>query len=196
MSTLSLIMESPKSLKRTYADAGLGEPSQDPQAPSPHSTQFSPSPCEATQENTSSQFTSDVPPPTSSVPVDTALLSSSASSNTLPKAKAKRTKLTFEEKEVQRIEKEFKEHQKAEEKARKEQEKAMKEEEKAKKEAEKASSERQKAEEKAKKEEEKKLKEIEKEERRRAKEEQVRIKLEEKKQKEEESNRKARVCTS
>ncbi len=187
MSTLTLPMASPRSLKRTCDAAGLEDPSQEYSTTAARLKQASSVFNGAAPEMALCQPTGEAPHPTSSAPVNTPI-PHSATSNSTPKPRAKKAKLTFEEQEVQRIEKEFKERQKADEKARKE-------EEKAKKEAEKESIERQKTQEKARKEEEKRLKDLEKEEKRKAREEQARIKMEEKKQKEEESNKKARVYT-
>lgn len=185
MSTLTLPTASPRSLKRTSDEAGLEELIREQQVLVQSSRQPSPVPRAGVQKAISSQSIGDFQPSTNPAPADSSI-SATVLPNTVPKSKAKKPRLTFEEKEALRIEKDFKDRQKAEDKARKE-------EEKTKKEAEKEAVELQKAQDKARKGEEKRLKEIEKEEKRKAKDEQARIKLEEKKQKEEESNKKARV---
>ena len=164
-------MASPKSLKRSYDEAYLEEtvsasstaPTQSPE-PSSSDTKSHQSGLLLTSTRvTGGLALSDQPAPSIEVePTPTPLPSSS-------QTPAKRSKLTFQEKEVRRIEKDFKAREKAEEKARKE-------------------------EEKAKKEEEKKAKEAEKEEKRKAREQQAHAKQEEKRIKEEEKNRRSRVC--
>ena len=171
MSTLTLSMASPKSLKRSYDEAYLEEtvrpmsstPSQDSETAFLNTkTHESSLPATDTRATGGSALSNQPAPSIELEPVGTALTSSTHTPG-------KRSKLSFQEKEVRRIEKEFKAREKAEEKARKE-------------------------EEKAKKDEEKKAKEAEKEEKRKAREQQAHAKQEEKRIKEEEKNRKSRVC--
>ena len=113
---------------------------------------------------------------------------------------AKRRKLTFAEKEAQKIEKAHKELRKKEELARKEEEKAKKEEEKVRKEQEKKAREEEKRAKEELKENERKKREEEKEEKRKvkeaekvAKDEEKKRKDAEKKVKEDEKSKKERV---
>lgn len=194
MSTLTLGMASPNALKRTYAEAGLDHPTYDQSTPANFQTLAVPPAFASTQGCTSSQ--GPVAPqqftPEGFNSAGGIIPSENATTSTLDPP-LKKSKLTFAEKEVKRIEKEFKDRQRVEEKAKKEEEKAKKEEERARKEAEKEA-------EKARREEDKRAKDAEREEKRRIREEQARMRQEEKKQKEderlkkeEEKNKKARA---
>ena len=198
MSTIILPMASPKSLKRGFKDTGLGESYLDKQTPQQTYEQSStvvgsemaPDPgVDVASSADSSRLTSPAPSHASSSAVRD-VNAQIPQGNTTPSTgtSKKKTKLTFAEKEVRRMEKETKDREKAEEKIRKEQEKEIRD--------------RQKAEEKAKKEEEKRAKDLEKEARRLVQEEKTRIKEEEKRKKdeekakkEEEKNKKAKVTT-
>jgi len=210
MSTLALAMASPSSLKRTYAEAGLEDvlPAPAPSSPFCALTTPSPTPNSATQDKIFSQNVpaSSVSPALMSIPTGTPVsmpngcVSATGTPITPTQQPTKKSKLTFEEKEIKRIEKEFKDRERAEERARKEAEKAKKEGKKSKKDEEKAKKEAEKEAEKTKREEEKKLREAEKEDRRIKKEETTRLKHEEKAkrdvekaEKEEEKNKKASV---
>ena len=207
MSALTLTMASPKSLKRSYDDAGLQEPthiSNDPtleasasriliasgHKPNPH-----PAAVQYAEVNGSTKaiVLPDVVNDHTCAPTNGL---DSKPPSTGNQVMAKRTKLTFEEKELQRIEKDFKAREKAEEKAKKEEERAKKGEEKKIRDA-------VKQEEKEKKEEERKVKDAAREEKRKAKEQQAHLKKEEKRAKEEgkkrqedEKDRKSRVGIS
>ena len=185
MSTMVLPMASPKSLKRNFDEVsmqeGFPERNDEPQ----------------------SALASPIPSSMPSSTPQTQLAPSTSNLNQAapPADSSKKPKLSFAEKEAQRIEKEFKEQQKAEDRIKKEQEKLQREKEKVAKEEERLK----KAEEKAAKEEERLKKADEKkqkdEERRKIKEEkdkvkeEERIKREEEKQKkDEEKAKKERVC--
>ena len=193
MSTLVLPMASPKSLKRTYEEAEL-----ETQSPGQHHSQersMAPPTIQAipdsmNERSLSGAFTQpNVPVPnlnnahsSPSKAFDMPLPPGNRLSDTTQKSK-----LTFAEKEVRRIEKEYKDQQRAEEKVKREEERLRRERDKNEKEQE-----------KAKKIEERRLKD---EDRRKAKEERERVKAEEKAKKEEEKqkreeekNKKARVC--
>lgn len=195
MTTLLLPMPSPTSLKRTYTDAGLGEPES-------FAEDRGELPIYSTTQSTAPDASNPLPP-ASSLPIlqhtsgtsDTAKYDNSqpptdvATSNatytkTTTTSTKKKTKLTYEEREVLRIEKEFKERQKLQDKAKKDEEKAKIAQEKAEKEAQRV--------------EEKRIRDAEKEDRRKLKLEQNRQREEEKLLKQEEKNKKARVghCTS
>ena len=191
MSTLTLPMTSPKSLKRSFDDANLDNLPPNPSviddgpsaflmtkmpvdqgndpAPSIDSSRLSsPAPSHASSSAVRDSITQIIQQPTTSAP------------------NSKRPKLTFAEKEARRAEKEVKDRDRIEEKARKEQEKETRD--------------RQKVEEKAKKEEEKRAKDLERdtkrlmqEEKNKVKEEEKRKRDEEKARKEEEKNKKAKV---
>ena len=198
MSTIILPMASPKSLKRSFEDTGLGEPYLDQQTAQrayeqPSTIIGSEIVLEVGVDAASSADSSRLTSPAPSYASSSAVRDVNAQTpqgNTTPSAgtSKKRAKLTFAEKEARRMEKETKDREKAEEKIRKEQEKEIRD--------------RQKAEEKAKKEEEKRAKDLEREARRLIQEEKTRIKEEEKRKKdeekakkEEEKNKKAKVNT-
>ena len=167
MTTLAVPMASPSSLKRSYDEAGLEEP---PGVALACSTQVKALPTQSEQANEPSQASRDMS--VSNNPVTSVM--SAVLADPVPQSAqtpAKKPNLTFDEKEVQRIEKEFKAREKAEEKAKKEEEKARKETEKLKKE------------------EGKKAREALKEDKRRVKEAQAQAKQEEKRLKEEEKQR-------
>ena len=196
MSTLTIGMASPNALKRTYAEAGLDHPTYDQSSPA-HFQSLAPTPTfEGSQSCTSGQNPlAPQHPNAASEGFNSAgaIIPHENTSTASSEPVVKRTKLTFAEKEVRRIEKEFKDRQKAEEKTKREEEKAKKEEERERREAEREA-------EKARREEDKRAKDADKEEKRRVKEEQARMRLEERKQKEderqkkeEEKNKKARV---
>jgi len=196
MSTLTLPMTSPKSLKRSFDDANLENLPRNPLVipenhEGPSAMLMTKMPADQGNDPApsvdSSRLSSPAPSHASSSAVRDAtvqaLQHSTASAPT-----SKNPKLTFAEKEVKRMEKEFKDREKAEEKARKEQEKETRD--------------RQKVEEKAKKEEEKRTKDLEREtkrliqeEKNNVKEEEKRKRDEEKARKEEEKNKKAKVRT-
>lgn len=172
MSTVALPMASPKSLKRTYADAGLEGSLRDCSI-SPASSVSIPIPSiedtkeiACSQASTTSSATDALPAPSNSAPLIADGVTPVSVATVNPPSK--RTKLTATEKESRKLEKEAK----AREKAKKEGEKE---------------------EERAKKEDEKRAKEFAREEKRKAKEEQARLKQEEKQKKEEEEIKKARV---
>ena len=196
-------MSSPACLKRSYADTGLDEPYPDQITPSSSAL----TPAVAPKQNVLSS------PSPANVHIPDGFTAASSSANpAVPDSSAtqmeksnKKVKLTYAEKEAERIEKQFNEQQKAQQKMKKEEEKEFREqqkaEEKIKKDMEKQFKEQQKAEEKIKKEEEKRIKEAEKEERKKVKEEQAKAreaekqkKMEEKQKVEEEKSKKARVC--
>ena len=185
MSTLTLAMTSPKSLKRSYDEASLEE------APRPilHTPRSAPS-----DEQMHEQGTHHYPPASSlnSISPQPGCAASNAQDEvdngaTVPEIQpSNKNKLTYEEKEVKRLEKEFKAREKVEQKAKKEEERAKKEHEKEL--------------EKAKKEKDKKIREDERLEKKKIKQEQAHAKLEEKrlreetkKKQEDEKNRKNRV---
>jgi len=196
MSTLTLPMASPKSLKRSFGDANLENFPPKPQAvpenlEQPAAVPMTEMPVDQGHDHApsvdSSRLSSPAPSHASSSAVRDATVQALQHS-TVSAPTSKKFKLTFAEKEVKRIEKEFKDREKAEEKARKEQEKEIRD--------------RQKVEEKAKKEEEKRTKDLEREtkrliqeEKNKVKEEEKRKRDEEKARKEEEKNKKARVRT-
>lgn len=127
MSALTLTMASPKSLKRSYHDAGLDEPV--PVSP----TASAPVPLPAALHDQGPYQSSTAGQANGVTPVchDTPLRTAAGAPSTQPvagtQASAKKTKLTFEEKELRRIELDFKAREKADEKARKEEEKRVKE---------------------------------------------------------------------
>ncbi len=163
MSVSALVMASRNTLKRTFDEAGLGDP-----IAASHTMQSG-----CLSGNTSplvSQSSAQNDPPTSTLPC-----ASQATPIMVHKEASKKPKLTFAEKEAKRIEKEFKDQERVQEKAKKDEEKTKRDEEKA-----------QKAE-------EKRIRDAEKEEKRKAREEQTKLKEEEKARKEDEKNKKARV---
>ena len=202
MSALTLAMTPPKSLKRSYSDAGLQAPTNAPnnvEAFPSYTIDISnqkPGSAQTTDPSVETIIATVVPGAegdSSSAAADGASFYLSSLTNQAP---AKRTKLTFEEREVKRIEKDFKAREKAEEKIKKDEEKAKKEEEKRIRDA-------LKQEEKVKKEQERQIRDTEKEEKRKAKEQQAHLKLEEKrtrdeekKRQEDEKDKKSRVCIS
>lgn len=187
MTTLTLPMTSPNSLKRTYAVTELEHPTNVKNLPSAFQTTIMPSSTASTHNNAHSpppsQAPQTSPPPSSPLIPNSSVLGAGTAAATAPSTviqpPVKKAKLTFAEKEARRAEKEFKDRQKAEEKAKKDEEKAKKE---------------------AKREEDKRVKEAEKEEKLREREVEKRLKLdeqllkdEEKHRKEEEKIKKARV---
>ena len=196
MSTIILPMASPKSLKRSFEDTGLGESYLDQQTPQQTyeqpstviGSEMAPDPgVDVASSAASSRLTSPAPSYASSSAVrDVKTHILPGNPTPINSTSKKRTKSTFAEKEARKMEKETKDREKADEKIRKEQVKEIRD--------------RQKVEEQAKKEEEKRAKVLEKEARRLVQEEKTRIKEEEKKRKdeekakkEEEKNKKAKV---
>jgi len=196
MSTLTLPLASPKSLKRSFDDANLENFPPEPQVgpenyEQPAVVPMTEMPADQGDDHApsvdSSRLSSPAPSHASSSAVRDATVSALQHS-TVSAPTSKKPKLTFAEKEVKRMEKEFKDREKAEEKARKEQEKETRD--------------RQKVEEKAKKDEEKRSKDLEREtkrliqeEKHKVKEEEKRKRDEEKARKEEEKNKKVKVRT-
>ena len=177
MTTLTLPMTSPNSLKRTYAVTELEHPTNVKNLPSAFQATIMPSSTASTHNNAHSpppsQAPQTSPPPSSPLIPNSSVLDAGTAAATAPSTviqpPVKKAKLTFAEKEARRAEKEFEDRQKAEEKAKKDEEKAKKE---------------------AKREEDKRVKEAEKEEKLRAREVEKRLKLEEQLLKDEEKHRK------
>lgn len=198
MSIVALSMASPRSLKRTYDDAGLERSLHD--QPFGHVVLDSTPPSSVFdgRENTPSQASpaslSSSAPPLSNTSNPTLVNPTTTSTSAVnAQSSIKKPKLTFDEKETMRAEKEFKAREKAELKAKKEEERATREAEKAEIKAKKETEKETKEREKAQREEEKRAKDAAKEEKRKDREEQIRLKQEEKQQKQDEKNRKARV---
>ena len=176
MTTLALLMSSPNTSKRTFAETGFEDSTRPQDLPSTFQATVTPCSTASTYGNAhsppsnqapqTSRVSSSPPMPDDSAPSTAAATFEDPS--IAPQPPAKRVKLTFAEKEARRVEKELKDRQKAEEKAKKDEEKAHRE---------------------AKREEERRFKEAEKEEKLRAREEEKKMKLEEQLLKEEERNR-------
>jgi len=173
MSTLTLPMASPKSLKRSFDNANLENLLPNPQAlqdkyEQPATMLTNEMPADQGHDASPSVDSSRLSSPAPSHASSSAVRDAALQVTQLPTASAptsKKHKLTFTEKEARRVGKDFKDRERAVEKARKEQEKGIRD--------------RLKAEEKSKKEEEKRAKEIERETKRL--------------RNEEEKNKKARV---
>ncbi|KAL6722227.1 chromatin assembly factor-I (CAF-I) p90 subunit [Lecanora helva] len=190
MSTLTMAMASPNSLKRSYDESGLGKPDHILSAPSdqiplPSVEEVPIQPSDVAPSANPATKGSAAPNDSSPCKTD---MTGMASSVATAQAPAKKHKLTLQEKEIKKIEKEFKEREKAEAKAKKEEERELKGREKAEAKA-------KKDEEKAKKGSEKTKKEEEKMARKKVKEDQRKAKDEEKRLKEEEQNKKSRNQT-
>ena len=186
MTTLAYTMGSTKSLKRSYDEAGLNEPT-------PVLPMISVAPVITQREPQSVAFTVSDVPGANPISYDSASRTPGGlrldEASVTATASEKEGKQNVEEKQSKRIEKELKTREKALEKAKREEEKKAKD--------------AAKEQDKTRKEEERKVKEAEREKKRKLKEQQARSKMEErrvkeeaKKKQEEEKNKKSRVCTS
>ncbi|KAL5313635.1 hypothetical protein ACEPPN_018056 [Leptodophora sp. 'Broadleaf-Isolate-01'] len=168
-----------RSTTGSLTDAGTTTPSRD-QSPNPTSNSAGDQPTTSI-----STGTSDLPPP----PPPSAFAAMSAAGSAPPPPPPKKVKLSFQEKEMKRINKEIKEREKAEEKARRDKEKQVLADEKARKDVEKAEEKARKDAEKQVLADEKARKDVEKEAERKRKEAEKAAKEEKRKKKEEEKLR-------
>lgn len=178
MSTTTLPITSPKSLKRSSTDAQLDDPSMNGSNDT-MTTVAQAASCPVPSSLDGSGQTANLPfEPTLPFPALTSGLAvpSPTKVSSTPDQSKKRAKLSASDKEAKRLEKEAKEKEKAEQKAKRDEEKARKEQEKE--------------EERIRKEQEKQARQAEKDKKRQEKEEQNRVREEEKKKKEDEKNKK------